>query len=231
MKIIWTIILAVILVLVVSAIAVYSGIYNVAATQHHSNLTEWVLNKTLSRSVEYHSRGINAPDHYDESNLKVGSVSYDEMCATCHGAPGVDPSVIGEGLYPEPPDLAKSVKQLTASQIFWITKSGLKMTGMPAFGPTHTDKELWEVVLFVQKLPDISPEDYADLTETIARENRGHEHDHSHKGHKHAESDNTNHHNERLEKKWIKNTHSMTEAPTNDKEEVHTHTSGEGHDH
>ncbi len=231
MKIIWTIILVVILLMVVSVIAVYSGIYNVAAIQHHSNLTEWVLNKTLSKSVEYQARGINVPDLLDQSALKVGSVSYDEMCATCHGAPGADPSVIGEGLYPEPPDLAKSVKQLSASQIFWITKNGLKMTGMPAFGPTHTDKELWEVVLFVQELPDISPEDYAALTETADRENKRHEHDHSHIGQEHTESDNTNNHNGQLEKKETYNIHPPTEAPKNDKEEVHTHTSGEEHDH
>ncbi len=232
MKIIWTILLVVILLIAVSAIAVYSGIYNVAAIQHHSNLTEWVLNKTLYKSVEYHARSINVPDLLDESTLKVGSINYDEMCTTCHGGPGVDPSVIGEGLYPEPPDLRESIKQLSAAQIFWITKNGLKMTGMPAFGPTHTDEELWDVVFFVQKLPDISSEDYAALIETTNSKKYKQEHDHSHMVQEHTESDYTNIHNYQLEDQVTDNTHSQTQAPKNNNEEdVHTHTSGEEHDY
>jgi len=232
MKIMWTILLVVILLIAVSAMAAYSGIYNVAAIQHHSNLAEWVLNKTLSKSVAYHARDINVPDLLDESTLKVGSVSYDEMCATCHGGPGVDPSVIGKGLYPEPPDLRESVKQLTAAQIFWITKNGLKMTGMPAFGPTHTDEELWDVVFFVQKLPDISSEDYTALIETTNSKNNKHDHNHNYMGQEHTELDKTNNHNDLLEKQGTDNANSPTVAPKNDKEEeIHTHTSGEEYDH
>lgn len=29
------------------------------------------------------------------------------------------------------------------AEIFWIVKNGLKMTGMPAFGPPHSEEQLW----------------------------------------------------------------------------------------
>jgi hypothetical protein len=35
---------------------------------------------------------------------------------------------------------------------------GIKMTGMPAWGVTHDDELLWDVVAFVRKLPELTPE-------------------------------------------------------------------------
>lgn len=47
----------------------------------------------------------------------------------------------------------------------WILQHGIKMTGMPAFGPTHDEKELWAMVAFVRRLPDMSPSEYKELTD------------------------------------------------------------------
>ena len=64
------------------------------------------------------------------------------MCVVCHGAPGKEPSYIRQGLRPEPPNLAESSKRWGGAELFWIIKNGIKMTGMPAFGPTHQDEEI-----------------------------------------------------------------------------------------
>jgi mono/diheme cytochrome c family protein len=45
-------------------------------------------------------------------------------------------------------------------ELFWIAKHGIRMTGMPAFGPTHDDRQLWTVVAFVRRLRDMTPEQY-----------------------------------------------------------------------
>ena len=37
------------------------------------------------------------------------------------------------------------------------------MTGMPSFGGTHADAELKAVVAFIQRLPEMSPEHYAEF--------------------------------------------------------------------
>ncbi len=34
------------------------------------------------------------------------------------------------------------------------------MTGMPAFGSTHSEDELLGIVVFVKGLPNLKPEDY-----------------------------------------------------------------------
>ena len=40
----------------------------------------------------------------------------------------------------------------TPAEQFWIIKHGVKMTGMPAWGVTHDDEMLWDVVALVRKL-------------------------------------------------------------------------------
>ena len=90
----------------------------------------------------------------------MGFGHYDEMCTLCHGGPGIERSEIGKGLNPQAPDLAKAVKAWTPRQLFWIINHGVKMTGMPSFGATHDDDEVWSIVAFVEKLPQISPEQY-----------------------------------------------------------------------
>ena len=89
--------------------------------------------------------------------------------------------MIGEGLNPEPPDLSEEAAHMTPQELFWITQNGIKMTGMPAFGPTHSDEELWAMVAFMQKLPDLSPEKYKAMKETSENMPQEHNHgDHSH---------------------------------------------------
>ena len=44
---------------------------------------------------------------------------------------------------PPPSDLSHSAQTLTAEELFWITKNGIRMTGMPAWAPTHEDEDLW----------------------------------------------------------------------------------------
>ncbi|MFZ5479513.1 MAG: hypothetical protein ACOZNI_22300 [Myxococcota bacterium] len=40
------------------------------------------------------------------------------MCETCHGAPGVDPSQIGQGLAPEPPDLVEVAPEWSDAELY-----------------------------------------------------------------------------------------------------------------
>ncbi|BBI65577.1 hypothetical protein HSBAA_PA_1800 (plasmid) [Vreelandella sulfidaeris] len=37
------------------------------------------------------------------------------------------------------------------------------MTGMPAWGATHEDEELWEMVAFLKTLPELSEQEYNAL--------------------------------------------------------------------
>jgi mono/diheme cytochrome c family protein len=87
------------------------------------------------------------------------------MCAVCHLAPGMKRTEIARGLYPRAPELRRGA-DLTPAEEFWVVKHGLKMTGMPAWGVTHSDELLWDVVAFLQKLPELSAEEYQALVKS-----------------------------------------------------------------
>jgi len=143
---------------------IYSGIYNISAMVPHNNLTLWMMNTVRDNSVKHNADDkIKMPVLSDDSLVKMGFVHYREMCVSCHGAPGIKQSEFAEGLYPNPPMLSKVAKEWTPQQLFWITKNGLKMTGMPAFGPTHTDDMIWAIVAFTKTLPTMTKEQYQVL--------------------------------------------------------------------
>src|SRR5690554_177452 len=119
-------IVAVLAILVV----VYSGVYNVAATQENSAAKQWLLQTTLSRSVASRAADIEVPDLDDESRLLGGASHYDAMCASCHGAPGRERAEFAAYLNPEPPNFGKTPRQIDGTavrEIFWVTKLGIEM--------------------------------------------------------------------------------------------------------
>ena len=160
MKRLWKILLAVIIICALPILFIYSGIYNISAVEPHNKLTLWIINTLQDNSVEHHAKAIKAPNLNDSSLIKLGFIHYREMCVGCHGAPGIEHDEIAEGLYPSPPELAEAVKDWKPSELFWITKNGIKMTGMPAFGKTHSDDKIWAIVSFIQKLPNMTKGQY-----------------------------------------------------------------------
>ena len=140
---------------------VFSGLANVAASNPENALVEWVLSTTMKRSVSARARNIDAPDLTDEGRIREGLSQYAGMCVDCHGAPGVEPSGFIRGLNPPAPILVEEVHEWDAAELFWITKHGVKMTGMPAFGHAHSDEEIWALVAFLQHMPTLSPQEYA----------------------------------------------------------------------
>jgi mono/diheme cytochrome c family protein len=99
---------------------------------------------------------------------------YSVACTTCHGAPGVAPS---PWMITNPPSplLVDTADNWTDGELFWIIKHGIKMTGMPALGPTHTDADLWAISAFVRQLPTMTPDGYqAMATRYEARKHADH---------------------------------------------------------
>jgi mono/diheme cytochrome c family protein len=60
-------------------------------------------------------------------------------------------------MQPLPGPLADATRHWSAAEIYWITRNGIKMTGMPAWQLRLPDADLWAVVAFVQTLPDLPP--------------------------------------------------------------------------
>lgn len=162
-------VLALVLIVGAFAFVMYSGLYNVAASDPHSRFARWVLDTVVARSVERRAEGLRAPALDDESRVTAGARNYDEACAGCHGAPGVEPMAFTRGLNPEPPHFTPASHghegaEWSAAELFWIVKHGIKMTGMPAWDDQFSDSEIWSLVAFLQAVPEMNADRYQQLT-------------------------------------------------------------------
>src|SRR5215472_8791124 len=164
-----SLLIAALLAVLGAGAVIYAGMYDVAATAPHWRVTAWLLETARTRSIKAQAAGVAVPPGLDDpAKLLIGVGHYATHCAVCHGAPGVPRGDVAQGLYPPPPDLAKTPPLYTPAELFWIVKHGMKMTGMPAWS-NHSDDELWATVGFLQKLPAMNEQDYAKLlTSSIA---------------------------------------------------------------
>lgn len=153
---------AVLLAILTCAIVVWTGAYNFAASEAHAGAVRSMIDTALHQSVAARADGLQAPP-LSQADLRNGAREFGEYCVHCHGAPGVEPHEWTTGMRPDPPSLSEAAREWSTEEIFWIVKHGIKMTGMPAFGDTESDRTIWQIAGFVNRLPQISPSEYARL--------------------------------------------------------------------
>jgi mono/diheme cytochrome c family protein len=154
---------AIVLVVIGGLAFIYSGLFDIAASDPDWPVMRWVLQTTRTRSIQVRAVATQAPPGLDDpAKLLTGTEHFAAHCAVWHGAPGVPKGDIAKGLNPRPPDLAHASSHYIPSELFWILKHGIKMTGMPSWSD-HSDDELWATVSFLEKLPSMTEEDYAKL--------------------------------------------------------------------
>lgn len=209
----WSVVGTLVAVGIVLVVVPLTGAVDVAATHPHLPIVGWFLETLQERSVAAHARDVEPPgDLGAPQRVTRGLVAYHEMCVVCHGAPGVEPSWVGQGLNPRAPALweagERDVGEAQAARDYRVVKHGIRMTAMPALAPSHGDDEIWDLVSFLQHLPQMSPEAYASAVrdEGLSLEAPGgHDHgegpeeppadeqDHDHGGHEHEEPDDAGH--------------------------------------
>ena len=149
---------------------VWGGVVTVAGTDPHYAPVEWMLKTTMRSSVQHHAADVQVPaglDLLDPDLAERAFGHYSVACTPCHGAPGVDaaPWLV---LNPPAEPLVETADRWNDAELYWIVKHGIKMTGMPALGPTHEDADLWAIAAFVRQLPDMSASEYAAMAERHA---------------------------------------------------------------
>ena len=167
---------------------IYTGLYNIGADAPHSRFVYGTLETLRDRAIAHHARDVVVPaDLGDPKRIATGAGLYAEMCSSCHLAPGMEKTEISQGLYPQAPELARA-SDLSPGEMFWTIKHGVKLSAMPAWGRTHSDTLIWDMVAFVRTLPTLSAAQYqaavksapADHDETMKEMNGPEEHHHDH---------------------------------------------------
>ena len=153
----------VVFLIVIAAFAgifIYAGVYSIGADAPHSRVVYGLLQELRERAIARGSRRIVVPsDLNNPKRIAAGAGLYQEMCTGCHLGPGLERSELSQGLYPAAPELARG-DDLSPAEQFWTIKHGVKLTAMPAWGKTHSDELIWDMVAFIRQLPKMSPEQY-----------------------------------------------------------------------
>lgn len=150
--------------LAVWLLTVYTGAYNVAATDPHADVVRWTFDTTMPRSVADRAADLTPPENIRKQSLREGAKIYAVTCAHCHGAPGTEHERWARNMRPQPPELVNTAAHWETREVFWIVKNGIKMSGMPAYAPEHDDQTIWAIATFVKSLPGMTPEDYEAAT-------------------------------------------------------------------
>lgn len=150
--------------LLAAVVVVLSGALDVASSSPLSSLSEWVQRIAVRQSVTLRSIGIVVPDLDDDAMVRRGAGHYALVCATCHGSPAGPPSAVARDMVPEPPLLVDQMAHWRPeARVFWTVKHGVRFSAMPAFPTQVRDDEVWALVAFLRKMPDLSRQEYTQL--------------------------------------------------------------------
>jgi mono/diheme cytochrome c family protein len=88
-----------------------------------------------------------------------------DHCALCHANDGSGRTEIGRSLFPNAPDMRLADTQdLTDGELYWIIENGVRLTGMPAWGPGGgNDADTWKLVHFIRHLNDLTADQLNDM--------------------------------------------------------------------
>jgi mono/diheme cytochrome c family protein len=95
------------------------------------------------------------PIEASADNIDEGKQAFTSYCMVCHGLDGQNTGVpFATTISPQIPSLASpDVQSYTDGQLKWIIKNGIYPSGMPPSTGDFSDREMWEMVLYIRHLP------------------------------------------------------------------------------
>ena len=157
------------LVIIICAVALFGLAVTVAASLLHNGLssraTPTRLEITIARNARHfaipsNARQTQTPVLASAEDLRDARLHFADHCAICHANDGGGQTMIGNGLYPKPPDLRlPETQNLADGEMFWIIENGVRFTGMPAFsngGEHGGTQDSWKLVHFIRHLPHLT---------------------------------------------------------------------------
>jgi len=132
------------------------GLFPIGADNPPGSLETTLAGTAMARYVERHKPAVTNPVEPTPANLITGAREYEEHCAFCHGGAKAKISPMRDRFSPPVPQLVNRIPHDDDAWLFWVTKHGVRMTGMPAWDTVMSDEEIWAVVAFIKhsdKLP------------------------------------------------------------------------------
>jgi mono/diheme cytochrome c family protein len=141
-----------------------AGWYDIGASAQHLQPVYSFLEEAMHNSVRHHAKTVVTPSLGDAGQLRRGAALYRAHCAQCHGGPASAPSAHGRSMQPVPGPLVDASERWKPEELYWITRHGIKMSGMPAWEVALNEADTWAVVAFLTRLPGLDARAYREMT-------------------------------------------------------------------
>jgi len=135
----------------------------------------------LDNSVERHAPRLNNPVPPTDENLIAGLKIYTMNCALCHGGIDRQPSAFEKSFYPPAPSLILHPLDDPEWHVFYVIRTGVRYTGMPAWDKTLSEPDMWKLTAFLTRVEKLPPavQDFWKKTSGVNPPTGGEEgHDH-----------------------------------------------------
>jgi|SRR5579883_1984577 len=142
----------------------YLRYHGLSARAKPNAVEEWAARHVRDLATPSSVKAATNPIRPTALTLAEARDHFADHCAVCHGNGGDGKTMLGEGMYPPPPDLRETPTQsLTDGEIMNIIRNGIRFTGMPGFG--GSDEDNWKLTLFIRHLPQISEKERGFMNE------------------------------------------------------------------
>jgi mono/diheme cytochrome c family protein len=115
---------------------------------------------------------VRSPIPATDENLIAGASLYEDKCESCHGTAD-QPSALGRSTFPRAPQLwirrangTVGVSDDPVGETYWKVRNGIRLTAMPAYGSSLSEKQLWQVSLLLSLAAKPLP---AEAARTVGR--------------------------------------------------------------
>ena len=156
-----------IVILVIVGAAGYGAVlirHGFSAKDRPSLLETTAARAARNLAIPSQARSGKNPFPSTAQNLEEGKEHFADHCALCHSNDGGGDTEMGRNMYPKPPDMRlPDTQKLTDGELYYIINNGVRLTGMPAWGDSHSGEDSWKLVLFIRHLPQLTAEEKKDM--------------------------------------------------------------------
>jgi len=134
------------------------GLYPIGADNPPTGLERSLAGRAMDEYADKHKPDMQNPTQLTAANLTDGAKEYEEHCAFCHGGAKAKISPMRDKFNPPAPQLINRIPHDPDNWLFWVTKHGVRMTGMPTWDGIMSDEEIWRVIAFIKNSNNLPPE-------------------------------------------------------------------------
>jgi mono/diheme cytochrome c family protein len=151
------VIFTIVLLFVAGLLIAQFGLFPTNADTAPPSFERRIAMSAMDASMERHAPRIPNPVPVTDNNLIDGIKLYTMNCAVCHGTLDYKPSLLEHSMYPPAPQLILDPLDDPEWHTYYAIRTGVRYTGMPAWGKVLSDQDIWKVTAFLSRIDKLPP--------------------------------------------------------------------------